>query len=263
MERARFEMSGLMPKVENDAANVGTACHAGFELALGGLIDDGVAYALPTCIEAAQDELTELLLSPYWRFVKFKDEKDLRRFVEQVMTLWYYQVLPTLDPVAMEVRFGPYVLHEDDERIIEVVGTIDYLDRAGLKDWKTGSREWRAWEHERWDMQPTIYTWGAVQSGLVVPDENGTVPFEFIVLWRKSQQKVELKRITVQRHRGDWDWVKGKALNVALLIEAEIPSWPSNDNHALCSPTWCPAWEMCKGRHYGSWPRPSRPKEAA
>jgi hypothetical protein len=259
MERARFEMTGLMPKVENDAANVGTACHAGFELALYGLIDDGAVYGLDVCIEAAQDELTELMKSPYWRWAKF-DEPSIRRFVVQVMTLWYERVLPTLDPVALEARFGPLVLWEDDERVIEVVGTIDYLDRAGLKDWKTGSREWKAWEHQRWDIQPTVYTWGAVESGLVVPDERGIVPFEFIVLWRKNGSTVALDRITVERHRGDWEWLRRKALNIAHLIEAEVPNWALNDNHALCSPTWCPAWKMCKGQHYTQqWPKPSRP----
>lgn len=258
MERARFEMSGLMPKVENDAANVGTACHAGFELAITGLMDDGVAYSLEACTGAAQDELTELMKSPYWRWAKF-DEAGIRRFVVQVMALWYERVLPTLQPVGMEMRFGPLVVWEDDERIIEVVGTIDYLDKTGLKDWKTGSRKWDAWEHERWDIQPTVYSWGAVQSGLVVPDQRGIVPFEFIVLWRKNQSTVELSRITVERHAGDWAWLKEKVLNIARLIEAEVPSWALNDNHALCSPTWCPAWAMCKGKNYSSWPRPSRP----
>ena len=31
-------------------------------------------------------------------------------------------------------------------------------------------------------------------------------------------------------------------------MSVDVP-WPKNDQHALCSQKWCPAWDTCKGQH--------------
>lgn len=277
LERSRFEMTGTMPRVDNDAAEIGTACHAGFELCLEGILEDGVAYSLGTAREAAQHELTELMQSEHWRWVKFADEADARWFVDAVVTMWYRETLPKLRPVLLEYTFGPIVLYEDDERVVEVKGTIDYLDeRMGLVDWKTGSRKHEPWQQSRWAIQPTTYTWAAVHDGLVKPDSHGIVPFHYEVFWRKATGHIEYQPYKVDRHAGDWAFLKEKALTLARLTEATYPNegpavldrWPMNDNHALCSEVWCPAWSPnpetgfpgCKGAYYAKgWPKPSRP----
>lgn len=269
LERSRFEMTGTMPKVDNDASEVGTACHAGFELCLEGILYDGVAYGLSTAQEAAQMELTELLKSPHWRYIKFTDEADVRWFVDTVVATWYRETLPKLRPLKLEHTFGPLVIYEDDVRVVEVKGTIDYLDeRFGIVDWKTGSRKHEKWEKERWAIQPTVYTWAAVKEGLVVPNGEGLVPFSYEVFWRKSKHVIEYQPYKVWRHAGDWAFLQEKALTLAKLIEAAYPAagpavlerWPMADNHALCSEAWCPAWSLCKGRYYNvGWPKPSRP----
>jgi hypothetical protein len=36
---------------------------------------------------------------------------------------------------------------------------------------------------------------------------------------------------------------------VSMLALPDGMSWPMNDQHALCSPKWCPFWDGCKGSH--------------
>ena len=73
-------------------------------------------------------------------------------------------------------------------------------------------------------------------------------------------RRAGVSRVTVYRHAGDWSWLVERCLGIAALLEAAVPTWPKNDNHALCSPKWCPAWSTCKGAHYApSWPKPSMP----
>lgn len=268
LERARRGMTGTMPKMESDAANIGTACHSGFEMALDGLMEDGTAYPYLVAREAAQDELTTLMSSPYWQWIKFSGEQDARWFVDTVLSEWYQKTLPGLKPLRMEHTFGPLTIYEDEFRVVQVKGTIDYLDERGIIDWKTGSRKHEVWEHERWDIQASTYTWAAVQEGLVMPDDEGIVPFEFQVFWRSRKYTITHQPYIVHRHQGDWDFLRDKCLGVAQLIEAAYPSegppvltrWPLVDTHALCSPKFCPAWDTCKGVHYApGWPRPSRP----
>lgn len=258
-ERARFTMTGEMPDEESDAAACGTAVHTGAEVGVQALIDDGVILSLENLLEVAQDHFTEMMNGPSFRWVKFR-EGGARAWIERALVRWYDEVRPTLRPVATEINFGPLILHEDEHRIIEVTGSIDYLDVEGLKDWKTSSRAWEKWEHERWDVQPSVYTWAAAQLGLIEPDADGLYPFEFVVLVNANTQRAMLQRVTVYRHAGDWAWLTERCLGIATLIEAAVPTWPKADNHALCSEKWCPAWSMCKGKHYAAgWPKPSLP----
>lgn len=256
-ERARLTMTGQMPDEESDAAAAGTAVHTGIEVGLQCLLDDGEILSLDAMSVVAQDHFTEMMEGPTFHWVKMK-EGGARAFIDKALVAFYDHVLPDLRPLAVEVNFGPLTIHEDEHRIIEITGSIDYLDRTGLKDWKTSSRAWDGWEHERWDIQPSVYTRAASMLGLIEPNEDGLYPFEFVVFVRGA--KVNIQRLTVYRHAGDWAWLVERTLAIAALIEAEVPTWPKNDNHALCSPKWCPAWDMCKGKHYAEgWPKPTRP----
>lgn len=257
-ERARLTMTGAMPKVENDAASVGTAVHTGIELAINAWLDDGVPLALSAAREAAHTHFAELVALDNFRWVKFKPE-TARTFIDGALAVWHDRVAPTLRPMATEVSFGPLALHEDEHRIIEVTGSIDYLDeRWGPVDWKTASRDFQEWEYDRWGLQPTVYCWALTELGY----ENAG-SFEFVVFVRKNNTEVNLQRFSVRRHEGDFAWLRERALGIAHLIEADVPSWPRNDNTALCSPKWCPAWDACKGAYYSAtWPKPSEPAVA-
>jgi hypothetical protein len=254
-EKARLIMSGEMPASSSDATAAGTAVHLGIELAVQSIIDDGVVLGLDAISEAAHAELDELIVEPGFQWVQMK-EGAVRSFIDKALVRFYDDVLPTLKPVAAEATFGPLVLHEDSKRVIECTGTIDYIDEEGLKDWKTAGRPYEPWEKQRWAIQPTVYTLCAAKAQLI--DMAPEIPFEYVVLIKGGT--VGLQRITVTRHEGDWNWLIDKCVTIAELIEAQIPSWPKQDNTALCSPKFCGAWYRCKGKHYAEgWPKPSAP----
>lgn len=245
MELARMEMSGLVPRTESDAASVGTAFHLGAELVLRDLRDTGQPLPLAAAIEVAQDEFSTLMATPDFRWIQLR-EGGARAFIEKALTRWYIDVLPRLQPLHMELQFGPLTLYEDSERVIVVTGTIDYIDAVlGILDWKTANRKYERWEYQRWAIQPTVYTWAAHELGAVSVGADGRIPFTFMVAMKKKD--VEIQEVAVTRHEGDWEWLRRRALAAARLIEAELPQWPLNDNGWWCSSKWCPVWSACKG----------------
>lgn len=251
LERARLEGHHLMPRVESDAANVGTAVHAVIETNLD-LWVDGDALSWSDSIELFNHEFSTLMLDPDFQFIKYT-ERSARTFGERCTGAFYEHVLPTLPQQGRnETKFVlPFV--EDDDRVIELSGAIDRIDEI-IRDWKTnGSRKYEEWEYKRWGLQPTVYTWAALALGLVdFPVVNagdvdgpidGPIPFEYVVMSASGVQ-----RFTVYRGKPEWDFLKAKCVRIAKLIEAELDEWPLQDNHALCSPRWCPAWSACKGK---------------
>ena len=235
LERARKEHTHEMPEEESDAACVGTALHTVIETNL------QCELSLADSVDLWHHEFSTLMQLPSFTWKKYTEEQA-RRFGEGCVTTFYTQVLDTIPrECKLETRFVlPFV--EDEHRIIELSGAIDYAWAEGLKDWKSnGSRKYEKWEKQRWDTQATVYTWAAVMLGLV---DYGTVPFEFVVMNAKEAQ-----RVPVTRNWRDWEFLKDKVTHVAELIEQEVQHWPLNDNHALCSELWCPAWDTCKGKN--------------
>lgn len=241
-ERARREHTGEMEKVESDAANVGTAVHSAIETCLQDPLNEADA------VEVFNMTFSDLMESPHWRWIKY-NETSARAFGTTCVRHWHREVYPTLptEGLRLELQFDvPF--YEDDERVIDLSGTIDYFDGT-LRDWKTsGGMPWLKWEHERWDLQPTIYTYASTLLGLT---KGPVIPFEFVVLSAKG-----VDRITVNRRPADWDWLAERCLDAARMIEADLPAWVRNDAHALCSAKWCPAWSTCKGEFVDvRWPK--------
>lgn len=252
LERARMEHVGTMPLIESDAACVGTAMHHAVEHCI-------AAEGLPLeqMLELAQDEFTRLTKldgtngdpnarhkEGVFKWIKYT-EQQARALVDAFTMMWFNEVWPTLSPGGeSEWVFGDtpedpqVVLVDDDERVIELSGAIDYVDGARLKDWKTsGSGPYKKWEYERWALQPTLYTYARnAVYGYERPE------FEYVVMHAKGVQ-----RFTVQRGPEHWDWLATKCEDIARQIELQLPSWIKSDNHALCSERWCPAWAQCKG----------------
>ena len=245
LERARREHVDIMPERETDAACLGTAVHAGIELCIEERLD------LASTQEAAQRDFSGAMQGDTFAWVKYT-EKSARKFINTCLQHWHEQVLPTLEPdPLLEWRFE-VPLHEDEERVIELSGQVDYLDTGvSMIDWKTsGGLPWQKWEHERWDIQATVYTYAGVAAGMLEPAWD-KYEFEFVVMSKKG-----VDRIKVTRRPEDWEWLKHKCIEMAHLIESDVPSWPTNDTHALCSPKWCPAWDDCKGLYvHENWPR--------
>lgn len=274
-ERGRRVLTATMPRQETDATAVGTAVHAGIEYALEHKRDSALP-PMGECTSVAVNEWAELEHEHDIEYVKYKSDGAPETFIRNAMECWYTQAQPQIEPLLLEHTFSEVVLYSDERRRIELTGTIDLLCQdTGLGDHKTTTREgaylkgWGgdAWEKERWAIQPTVYTYAAVNdrrwpgSKPLASGPKG-YPFTYWALVRQPYNEVELQVLTVWRHTGDWQWLAQKALGVARLVEAELDVWPKNDGHALCSPTWCPAWGECKGAHYeDGWPKPSLPLE--
>lgn len=244
-EYARRDYAGEFPREETSDTARGTAVHAAIEACLQDVIDGAGDWHVDDMVDFAQAEMTTLLADPTFRWTKIKTEDTIRKQVDLSVRSWYRAVLPTLSPLHTELKFGPLVMWEDDERTIIGEGTIDYVDaHKGLIDWKTGSREYERWERQRWAIQPTFYTWA--YHG--IPDDGGTAefPFSYYVMLPSG----EIQVLTVTRTAADWAWLARKALNAARMIEAELDEWPLNDASWFCSPRWCEAWKDCKGSHY-------------
>lgn len=255
LERGRLEMSGLMARNDTDSSAQGTAVHAAIEASIQSELSGQGWLTVEDMTYIAVDEFEELSAAEGFLWIKTKRPSTVHTRIERMLTTWDLKVRPRLVPVATELTWGPFTIYEDHERIIQLTGCIDYIDAlTGGGDWKTASRSWEAWEHKRWDQQASIYTWAMSEMLIVHGEREGIWPFTFYVM----NSDGSYQEIVVQRHAGDWAWIKERCVAVAQLIEAELPVWPKNDNHALCSPTWCPAWDQCKGQHYApGWPETS------
>jgi hypothetical protein len=260
LERARLGLVGGLPPQETDATAVGTAVHLGIETCIEGILEHGENHlSLADLVEVANEEFDRLSELPHFQWVKRKDA-GCRSYIGMALASWYREVLPGLAPVATEVRIPTLELYSDLERVINIGGTVDYVDaNVGLVDWKTGSaHSWAGndWQKQRWSVQATLYTFAHYVMGGGDPDNppaDLVVPFTFVVMLDNAK----VQTVRVDRRPGDWDWLRRKALAVAYQIESGTDrTWPLNDQHALCSPKWCPVWDACKGADVApTWPR--------
>lgn len=248
-EQARREMLGLVPRFETDAASYGTAFHAAVEENLNEVIRGREPWS--------EEDSYDLFLSTFYELAamdNFKWTKLSKGTVEQhgrIAIKQFFELLPTFEPVATEIHFRDVLLYEDDERIINLEGTIDYDDaKLGLVDWKTGGRPYEKWEKSRWAKQPTVYTYAHEWINHWGESGDGSHNFTYFVFVRGG----EVQRLTVQRGPADWAWLKAQCLSIAKLIEADLDSWPLQDEGWWCSPLWCCAWNECRGKHVGSSP---------
>lgn len=245
LERARMEHAKTMPNIESDAACIGTAMHLGVETCIA---SEGLP--LHQVIEIAQDEFSRLMrldgtngdpearhAEGVFKWIKY-DEAKARHLINLFTGYWYDEVWISLhiDGARTEWDFKVPVV-DDAERLIELTGTADYVRGAHIMDWKTsGGGPYKAWEHQRWNIQATAYTYALHQWVDARPT------FELVVMHAKGVQ-----RLPIQRGPEHWAWLQTKVTDLAHLIECEVPTWIKSDNHALCSEKWCPAWLTCKG----------------
>lgn len=255
LERGRLVLTGQMPRYETAPLARGTALHAGAELFCRDL-QAGHLPDLDYTLDVVHATFSELIATDGFDW-QGTTEPTVRRFLTQSAELLHNNYM-TLQPEHVEWGFTDLVIYEDDQRVITISGTADLYDTArGLMDWKTASRPYLAWEKERWGHQATVYTWAAIQAGLLDPEAE-THPFTFLVFVNKSQ--VETQELTVTRHNGDHAWLRTRLIDLAHLVESDLSVWPKNDASALCSPKFCGAWSFCKGAHYeDGWPKDSRP----
>lgn len=242
-ERGRRQLLRLHPRTYTDSTATGEAFHLAVELCCQSIIDGQGPLALTDMWDVAVEELRELMALDGSRWVKIKQVDTLDVYLWRMLQTFYDDVLPSLSPQAVELHLGPTTIYEDDQRVIQLEGTADYDDHFdGLADWKTSSREWVEWEHKRWDVQPTVYTW-------LLHGANGACS-ERQFTWHVFQTNGNYQRIETTRGPQDWAWLKERVLGLALQMEANLPVWFKNDTSALCSAKYCDAWDVCKGIHF-------------
>lgn len=246
-ERARLQWTGQVVDHDTAESAIGTATHAAAERILGGA-------APHDAIEAAVGQFRGLSEGDGFRWVKVKTHQTAEQHIVNCVNTWLRDIQPLLGPtLAVELPFHVkldenYAAQEKGYPPIEIWlgGTIDFIDPYGLWDWKTCSRitkyTTQGWELRRWAIQPSVYTYAAYHLGLC---DEPPIPFSYGAMQRTPCTSAVL---TVERTEAHWQWIRRLCWNAAHLMDEQAHGWwPMNDQHALCSADWCPAWSQCKG----------------
>jgi hypothetical protein len=126
------------------------------------------------------------------------------------------------------------------------------LDRNRIWDWKSANQQYKRWEAQRWRPQQSVYTWAANEAGLLTPNKDGVIPFDYKVFMKGSGKPTDgPETISVFAGPGNWSFLRHKLFNLVNMqyqLGYDQP-WPLDDMHVLCSPKWCGRWDVCKGLH--------------
>lgn len=263
LEKLRLETVAVGPRIENDAATVGTALHAVIEQELAGnlyatehdaqgnaariyleLLEEYAADGKPYALSSfnSHERAIDMLAALASKWYRSNERQELLHCAEEPLIEWHFDLPFTTVPAK---KFGK----RQEEIPVFLSGTADIVYNNQVWDWKTAGSEYRRWEYQRWGRQPDVYTWAAVKSGLLVPDRNGQVEFLFKVFVRNNNLGEQPQTVTVQRSANNWAWLETmvhRLVNFAYNMGLDR-EWPLDDQHVLCSPKWCTFFDMCKG----------------
>lgn len=235
-EKARRRYFGITPNKVTEYTALGSAVHAGIEYELRGLLDKQ-----PTDADgmhgAARGVLERLWSDPTYEPQKM-NEAEQERLVNQHLTTFTRETLPHLNPLVAEEQFNLELYH-DAFRVIHIRGAIDCVDKnLGVIDWKTAGNPHKQWEKQRYEIQPTVYTWAWNKLQGTNVDHMRYV----VYIHDKGVQEY-----TVSRTPEHVDWLTFQALAAARQVESGLPIWTMNDSGWWCAAKWCPAYSACKG----------------
>ncbi len=231
-ERGRAGLAAELPREENDAMVLGTCVHSAIEY----MLDDDADL-----IEGLRVFENELDTYPEFEHVKWTNRHAMFDVGHTMLDTWDREVRPRLGEAHLIEWEFSYPIVEDDERVITLAGTADFIDATGhIIDWKTGEAKYQQWEKQRWAIQPTVYTWALNQ---LYPEMKAPFSFQFCLL--RPSGKVDW--CEVHRSQADFAWLRKKVLHLARTVEAELDEWPLNDTGWWCSSKWCAKWDQCKG----------------
>lgn len=235
-ERARQTALCEPTDETNEAAALGTAMHAGIEAAM-----DGRADSPDAVFEIARftlDSMYSLGLFVYDDLTPKKAHDYLRLWSQQLRTVSEFRELYDDAGKMTEQSFCVHVDTRADGTEMWWEGTVDVVGSLYLVDWKTSGRQYQAWEKQRWAIQPTMYAHAAERMGWL----HYPVDFRYVVFDKGAKPPQ-----VVQVQRGP-EHAKFLTAQLWLVYDQDWKRpWPLNDQHALCSPKWCPHWEECKG----------------
>lgn len=233
-ERARAEAYGLVERTESDAAAVGTAMHLAIETFLQGGVTPQQA------LDAGVAEFDRIAAMPNFEWVKVKTRDTAIQHVTACFNGWHTNVLREIGSIEGLERSFDVQLCTHNGIEIRLAGTIDLIADSMLWDWKTASRAYDVWEYERFAVQPTVYGAAARIEGWI----EDPVPFMYAVM---VKPKGESQMFVVHRNMNTQLWLEEQLTQIVDMDQANLSTWPLNDNGWWCSEKWCPLWASCKG----------------
>lgn len=243
-ERARYGLVLPSFRSGSDATAIGTGIHSGIEWALTAHSSlEDVDY--DQLCEYTQEQVAMELSKPV-KLTRISENPDkIAPSVSAMITAWYESIAVDVEwGGATELRFRyPSGMTAVNGFDIWYEGTIDYVEPSGrLWDWKTASRPYNIREKQEKNVQASVYCqFRAQETG--VTDQS----FNFGVMVRQLSPKAQV--VEVVRDGSHYRWLNRQVqtmVNNALLV-GESNGWPMNDQHVLCSSTWCDFWSVCKG----------------
>ena len=252
-ERARLTALHPETRKENDSAMMGTAVHAGIENVLREEID--VQDIAERSVWAFRSKEQHLLAEGKDINITNTDPKNWDKHIASMAEAWARDIYPHV-PLGGEPEFKFEAKVADVENSLWQYelwfeGTMDYMHRDGIWDWKTAARKYYQAEKQTQNVQSAVYAQAATTMGLM----DYPVEFNFGVMIRNASSTGQVLQITRTEGHGQWIIDQTIALvNNLLTVQAKMPStrWIVNDQHYLCSQRWCPVWSMCKGSYITS-----------
>lgn len=232
-------------QMDSDEALIGTASHTGIEHHLNGLPGDPATIAHQWAMDNVDPDRV--------RWTKRSKVTEIADMAAACVAAWYSDIRPHVPQGGVVEE----VFEHDLDVVVEgyrllLGGTPDYVTDDEIWDWKTTGREYKPWEKQRWEVQPTAY--GMIHTlGLLHTTVSWPTTFRYGVMVKPSRAggKVETQIVTVTRTAGDGAWLIKRMENMARLALRSLDVvWPQvDDSNHLCSSKWCPWWSMCKGAH--------------
>ncbi len=263
-ERARLKVVYPEADIGGDAAHCGSGAHSAVQLTLESLIAGGQRPTRRQIETVIRDTVDEKIETEGIRWQKFGSMAELLGHSQRCYEAWAREILPVLlernlvAPGALCEYEFKLVLFElpggrmGEGRTVGLTGTIDYVPPVPeLWDWKNPGRAYKAREKQRYAVQPTAYcaaaVLGAIPNGV---DYQWPLTFTYGEAVRGVKQ-ARAHLTTVRRTQGHFDFMVKRIRDCVALVDQlgfDQP-WPINDDHFLCSSTWCPWWDHCKGAH--------------
>lgn len=263
MEHLRLQTLASGPRMETDAATVGTCMHHAIESELRegpfNSEEEAVGWAAGEYIrvlEEYQESGASYVMS------SFNNHTAAVLALDRLVRSWYncddrIALMASHETPLVEWHFDlPFSevqvkKHGKKAEVIPVrlAGTADLVWSNQVWDWKSAGSEYKRWEYQRWGRQPDVYTWAAAQSGLIFPDAQGLYDFKFKVFVRRAEIRPP-QTVDITRSPKNWEWLGqtvDRVVNHMYNMGLETP-WVMDDQHVLCSPKWCPFWDQCKGK---------------
>lgn len=242
----RGRLSVVKPEFDtatSDAALIGTATHA----AIAGVLNEDW---LPRDIgDAAAAEAVSLCETEEVHWTKWTLPTQLADHARRCAVAWVHTIAPLVPKGGLVEHEFRVPLFEVAGRTVGITGTIDYAAPNGqLWDWKTASKRYSQREKQRASIQATVYAAAALHGALGELSYEYPVRFHFGVMVR-GESAATTQIIDVMRTHNHELWLVDQMRTYVDMADGlgVLRPWPRNDDHYLCSSTWCPWHSICKG----------------